>query len=829
MKKEEREMKKGKVVESSIYKGQTKFFINPLLIVCSLIPIYFSSVFQGGYFPWETYLTFLLSLPAIFLFIFTKLRKGKDGKSFLRKSGADLGLLIFALVTFLSLFFTVYFHATLTEFFKVLINISLFYIILNTIEDGNHFEFVLNAVLLLSLILASLGFLAYLGNTFHLSNPFFEFLIKNGLTDISGRLSSTLQYPNTFGAFIILPFFISFSFFINRREIVKKILYLILSLFFLLVFVLTQSRGAMIVFIVVFLLYILLLKGKERKSALISVGVLFLGILVVVLVRKDVFIPIFKSLWDRFKELFSFFQGNWEESLGDRVYMIKDSLKILKEYPILGTGNGTYQYVYTKYRSAYFFSKFPHSIFFQTLDELGVLGGAAFIYMMFLLFKKGFQVIRENYSAVLVGLYAGLAGMLLHALIDFDWSLMFMPMLFFYLFGVLISQGKVEYVTFKCPIRERMLATQPKPKQNVKVKVPEKVSTNRSKTVLVFITIVLSIVFLFQFIAAYTDHRATTTMGRISWQQTVSLYKTAIAFDPLCAEYHFDLANFDSTYLVPQVSSPQQYVQEAETHFKAAIQHCPAFFRYHFELGNLYLKTGNEKAIDEFAKTVELNPLDAGAHAALGFAYLRLKNNTVMAQTQLEIALKLDPKNAEVYVGLGNLYEALNNLDKALENYNLAIKYDGKNAYAYYRAGVIYEQKGMLPETVNNLFYAVKYNPSLTDAKTVFEKYAPIITILKPQQNENIKIDSTYDIVWFPSNNKNVEWFDLYLIPSSGNWIPIKYGVSKNVTSYSWVVPADLALGTYTIGIYAAAPQFMQGKFGNWLSYADAKINIVEK
>jgi len=173
-------------------------------------------------------------------------------------------------------------------------------------------------------------------------------------------------------------------------------------------------------------------------------------------------------------------------------------------------------------------------------------------------------------------------------------------------FGVLISQGKVEYATFKCPIRERKLSTQPKPKQNVKVKAPEKVSTNRSRTVVVIITIFLSIVFLFQFIAAYTDHRATTTMGRVSWQQTVSLYKTAIAFDPLCAEYHFDLANFDSTYLVPQTTSPQQYVQEAETHFKAAIQHCPTFFRYHFELGNLYLKTGNAKAIDEFAKQLNL-------------------------------------------------------------------------------------------------------------------------------------------------------------------------------------------------------------------------------
>ena len=840
MKKEEIKSTKGKSVKNTTQKSQSSSSrINFLLIIFSLIPIYFSGIFQGGYFPWETYLTFLLSLTAIFLFILTKFRAEKDNfKPLIRKSGADLGLLIFAFVAFLSLFFTVYFHATLTEFFKVLINLSLFYIILNTVENTadrkNYFEFILNAVLVLSLILSLLGFLAYLGSTFHLSNKFFSFLLQNGFSDAAGRVSSTLQYPNTFGAFLILPFFVSFSFFLNKEELFKKVLYLILALFFLLMFVFTQSRGAMIVFVVVLILYILLLKGKDRKSTLISLIMLILGILVVVLVRRDIFIPMIKSLWEKFKVLFSFFRGNWEESLGDRVYMIKDSLRILKDYPVLGTGNGTYQYIYMKYRTIYFFSKFPHSIFFQTLDELGILGGAAFIYMMVLLFRKGFQVIKENYSSLLIGLYAGLAGILLHAFIDFDWSLMFMPMLFFYLFGVLISQGKIEYFTFKCPIRERKVVTQSviqtKSKANVKAKTveKEKVPSNRPKTVLVIVAIVLSVVFLFQFIAAYTNHRATSTMGRVSWQQTTSLYKTAIAFDTLCAEYHFDLANFDSTYLVPQISSPQQYVQEAETHFKAAIKHCSTFFRYHFELGNLYLKTGNAKAIDEFAKTVELNPLDAGAHAALGFAYLRLKNNTIMAQTQFEIGQKLDPQNAEVYVGLGSLYEALNEPDKALENYNLAIKYDSKNSYAYYRAGAIYEQKGMLPEAVNNLFYAVQYGPTLTDAKTEFEKYAPLITILKPQSNESIKKGSTYDIVWFPSNNKNVEYYSIWLIPSSGDWIKVKYGVPKDVTAYNWTVPDDLPTGSYKIRIYAVAPKFMQGKFGNWLSYQEVKVNIAE-
>jgi len=377
----------------------------------------------------------------------------------------------------------------------------------------------------------------------------------------------------------LLPFdsaILYFFFFIPRKkEPLKRIIYFILSLFFLLVLALTQSRGAVVVFVIVLILYVFLLKGKDKVSTLLSLGILLAAILVIVFVNRGVFLPIFISFWSKFKTLFAFLHGDWDTSLGYRVYMIRDSLKILKDYPVLGTGNGTYQYIYMKYRSIYSFSKFPHSIFFQTLDELGIFGGAAFIYMMVLLFKRGFQVIRENYSAVLVGLYAGLAGMLLHALIDFDWSLMFMPMLFFYLFGVLISQGKVEYATFKCPIRERMLAAQPKPKQNVKVKVPEKVPSNRPRTVLVIVVVILSIIFLFQFIGAYTDRRANTTMVKVSWQQTVSLYKTAIAFDPLCAEYHFDLANFDSTYLVPQTTSPQQYVQEAETHLKLQFSIAP--------------------------------------------------------------------------------------------------------------------------------------------------------------------------------------------------------------------------------------------------------------
>jgi len=817
MKKNKIRIKQKKHVEET-----SKINLRFIIILLSLVPVFFSALFQGGYFPWETYLTFLLALPAIFLFLFTKINSPEG----LRKSGADRGLFIFLLVTFVSLFFTVYFHATLTEFFKVLIYLSLFYIILNCIESEKDIGLILNSILSLSFVLSLLGILAYVGLRFKLSGAFFDFLSRNGFAQ-GGRIASTLQYSNTFAAFIILPFFISFSYFITQKNLLKKILYLALSLIFLIAFALTESRGALIVLVIAILIYILFLKGKDKKFSLISFAILIGAILIVFLIKKDIFIPIFKSFAARLKELLLFFQGKWG-SLGERVIMIKDSLRILKDKPVLGTGNGTYQYVYAKYRTIYFFSKFPHSIFFQILDELGIIGGAAFLYMIFSLFKKGFQVVRTNYTAISVGLYAGLAGLFLHALVDFDWSLMFMPLIFFYLFALLLSNSKKEYFVLKCPITER-LQSRKRPTKGLKTVDSSKILIKRMKTTSFIIASILLLVFLFQFIAAFTDFKAKGSIGKLQWTETVSKYKTAVALDPLASEYHYDLANFNFTYLVPSAPDPTQFVQEAVSHYEAAIKHCPEFFLYHFELGKLYLQTSNNKAMDEFIKTVQLNPLDSGAHATLGFAYLKLKKDTSMAKIQLEEALRLDDKNTDAYLGFGSLYEEQGEPDKALENYQVALKYDAKNAYAYYRSGVIYENKGMLPEAVNNLFWAVKYNPNLAEAKTEFEKYAPIITIAKPENGETIKVDTTYEIDWLPSNNNNVEYYNIVLIPQKGKTITVKAGVPTGTISYKYQIPDDLEPGEYRLRIYAVAPKFMQGKFGNWLSYDEVQINIAVK
>ncbi len=798
---------------------QKKFEINLnfVIIILALIPLFFAGLFQGGYFPWEVYATLLLSLPAIALFLFKKVYK----KEQLRKSGADKGIFAYFIVAFISLFFTVYFHATLTEFYKVLIYISLFYIIYDSINSKKDVEFLLNSVLLLGLILSILGVLAFIGIKNNLHSAFFVFLKNNGFVQGS-RVSSTLQYANTFAAFLILQFFVSVGFLIAKKNVILRVVYGVLSLLFLVTLLLTQSRGGIIAFILALIIYFIFAKGNDRKISALGVVGIIIVFAVVVVAKKNVFLPVFKGLWGRVSALLAFLHGKYNASLGNRENMLKDSFKILKEHPIFGTGNGTYQYVYMKYRSVYFFSKFPHSIFFQVLDEMGIIGAAAFLYVLYDLTRKAIIKIRKYYSILDVALFSGLMGMLIHAFIDFDWSLMFMPFLFFVGFAILLQTEEREYFTFVCPLRKQKVET--------KKYTHSKKESNIGKLVGVYTIItVMFFVFLFPFIGARADFNAKRSIRRVPWQKTVSMFNTATDMDPLCSEYHYDLAHFYFQNLVPASQNPSQFIAKAEEQYKAAIKHCPEFFLYHFELARLYLQTGNKKAIDEFTKAVQLNPIDAGGHAALGFAYLKLNKDTVMAKVQFEEALKLDPKNSDAYLGFGQLYEQTGDLNKAIQNYQLAIKYNRKSAYAYYRLGILYEKQGKLPEAVHNLFYAVQYNPSLQEAKTEFEKYAPIITILSPMPNQNIKVGSNLKIKWAASNTKNVEYYNIFFIPKRGKWITVKSGVAKNANSYTYEVPANLAPGQYKLRVYAVAPKFMQRKFGGWLSYRETGYFNVSK
>lgn len=815
-------MKKEKTKRQVKKASKSRIDINFIILLLSLLPVFVSGFLQGGYFLWETHLTLLCAVPAILLFLWKRFLVAD-----VYKSGADLGLGVFLLVCFLSLFFTVYFHATFTELLKFAVQIGIFYIVLNCVDTDLHKNFVLWSFLVLSALLSVGGILAYVSFRFNLSSAFFRFLVNYGLVQ-GDRISSTLQYANTFAAFVILPFFIAVSGFLEEKKVLKKVFYVLLAVLFLVAFVLTQSRGGFVAFAFSLLLFVILLKGKERKLSLITLAVGFIAVLLLTLVRKDLLLPVIKSFIDRLKVMISFFAGKWEESLGVRVYMLKDSLRILKDYPILGTGNGTYQYVYAKYRTVYFFSKFPHSIFFQVLDELGVLGAAAFVFMIFALFRKGFRVIRESYSPVVVGIYSGLAGMFLHALVDFDWSLPFMPLTFFLLFALLISQGRKESVPFDTVPSLATLLRKPKEQKLTKpARIPQQIKL-KVRNLILFSTLILTVVFIFQFSAAMTHYVTRRNEGFVPIEKTLSGFQAATSLNPLVAEFHYEVANFCTAKVVPSVEEPSKYWKLAESEYLTAIRRCPMYFLYHFELGKLYLVTGNQKSVDEFTKTVSLNPLDPGAHASLGFAYLNMKKDSVMARIQFEETLRLDPHYEQGFIGLGRVYEELGEPEEALKYYSEAVKINAKNDIAYHRIGLIYESIGELTKAAKNLFEAYKLNPNNLEARTAFEKYGPIITLMKPLSREQLKKGVEHEIVWDHSNKNNLEYFEISLVSNDGKETKLGTNITLTAFSYNISIPEKTPPGKYWLRVYSCSPKFLKDTGETRLSYGEVEVEVTE-
>jgi tetratricopeptide (TPR) repeat protein len=87
----------------------------------------------------------------------------------------------------------------------------------------------------------------------------------------------------------------------------------------------------------------------------------------------------------------------------------------------------------------------------------------------------------------------------------------------------------------------------------------------------------------------------------------------------------------------------------------------------------------NERAIELFQKTIQLEPAFGNAHIALGAVYLKLKNYP-RAQEELEIGVKMIPDSSKGHYNLAILYARLKDPQRAQEEMRIVekLKSEGK-------------------------------------------------------------------------------------------------------------------------------------------------------
>jgi O-antigen ligase len=179
---------------------------------------------------------------------------------------------------------------------------------------------------------------------------------------------------------------------------------------------LSASRGGVVSFLFqLLLLGILSWTRQGRKRALA------LGLIVLLFASAFVFWIGVVPTWQRFQRIEA-----GEVVQNRRTTILKDSWRIVRDYPWLGTGLGTFETVYRRYES-YYDGKVvnhAHNDYIELMVETGAVGtlcAAAFLFLLYrrALFRRG----RDDSpfaAGARLGALVACSGLLLHGLVDFN-------------------------------------------------------------------------------------------------------------------------------------------------------------------------------------------------------------------------------------------------------------------------------------------------------------------------------------------------------------------------------------------------------------------------
>ncbi len=129
-----------------------------------------------------------------------------------------------------------------------------------------------------------------------------------------------------------------------------------------------------------------------------------------------------------------------------RVAIVKDSLRMLRERPILGWGLGTFPVVYPSFRSFYtnLWMNEAHNDFVQTLVETGIVGFTFAVAFLTLLCREGVRNLKNWRSDTRAGLalaaFLGCIGLTVHGFVDFNLQIPANASFFFALSALVTSR-----------------------------------------------------------------------------------------------------------------------------------------------------------------------------------------------------------------------------------------------------------------------------------------------------------------------------------------------------------------------------------------------------
>ena len=255
------------------------------------------------------------------------------------------------------------------------------------------------------------------------------------------RASGTLGDPNSFSLYlgILTPIAISMLFLQWKGQ--RKIYFLAVCLTAISAMIGTMSRAGWITFIIsVFMMFYLTYKSTIKYKYIKIVGIVSLA---VIIAPALLFMNVIRTraFSDDYKAAYS------------RVPLAKVAINTIKANPFIGVGLNNYSDVMANYdntpeRITSRFKSVVHNTYLLIAAEIGIPGLICFLWLMFLIWKEGLELLKTTKDRYIcgmaIGTLSGISGFLLHILFEPTYLSHHVFYILWVIIGLLISLKKLD-------------------------------------------------------------------------------------------------------------------------------------------------------------------------------------------------------------------------------------------------------------------------------------------------------------------------------------------------------------------------------------------------
>jgi O-antigen ligase/tetratricopeptide (TPR) repeat protein len=396
------------------------------------------------------------------------------------------------------------------------------------------------------------------------------------------------------------------------------------------------SRGGMmsLCFSLILFTYLLFKRMINRGNAFLIIALISLAAFSIGWFGWD-------QIFDRFEKLKNA-QGVIYES---RLDFWKDSTKIIEDFPITGSGIGTFADIYPSYQTVDgdLTVSHAHNDYIELAVEAGFIGVLLAGFFIVILFYKTYRVFlnrKDAYSVyIYMGCVTGIFSILIHSATDFNFHIGANGLWFFFLMGLAVSAANTG-------IRNGSGVTRLAPVQSKRVRTVA-VTTVSVMTAIVFFYNVSMLVskFYFSHIRHYIVS-AKSPMADLKKIESIAGY--ASRFDPFNGEYPFAKAN--AAFFLKEEDA-------ALRDFKRAIYLNPSNSVYLRRLGLFFAKNGENNLAGRLLEASVAMDISS-AENALGYgAWLLSQNKIAEGITYLKKAVALKTKMVDSVLTTMAIYD----------------------------------------------------------------------------------------------------------------------------------------------------------------------------